>query len=102
MEYFAHPSACVDAGARIGAGTHIWHFCHIMSGAVIGRNCNIGQNVFVDNGAVVGDNCKLQNNVSVYRHVTLEDDVFCGPGMVFTNVFNPRAAIKKWIRPGPR
>ncbi|WP_165175198.1 acyltransferase [Desulfovibrio sp. ZJ369] len=101
MEYFVHPTACVEAGARIGAGTRIWHFCHVMSEAVIGRNCNIGQNVFVDNGAVVGDNCKLQNNVSVYRHVTLEDGVFCGPSMVFTNVFNPRAEIKKMDQARP-
>lgn len=101
MNYFAHPSSCIDEGARIGAGSHIWHFCHIMGSAVIGKGCNIGQNVFVDAEVHIGNNCKLQNNVSVYRHVTLEDDVFCGPSMVFTNVYNPRAALKKMDQARP-
>lgn len=95
MSFFAHPSAVIDDGAAIGDGTRIWHFCHIMTGAVIGRGCNIGQNVCVDGGALVGNGCKIQNNVSVYRHVTLEDDVFCGPSVVFTNVWNPRAHLRK-------
>lgn len=90
-----HETAVVDPGARIGAGTRIWHFAHVCGQAVIGRDCNLGQNVFVDNGAVIGDRCKVQNNVSVYKHVTLEDEVFCGPSMVFTNVYNPRAHIRK-------
>lgn len=101
MSYFAHPSACIDEGASIGEGTHIWHFCHVMGSAVIGKHCNIGQNVFVDAAVRIGNNCKIQNNVSVYRHVTLEDDVFCGPSMVFTNVYNPRAALKKMDQARP-
>jgi len=91
----AHASAVVDPGARIGSGSRIWHFSHVCGQAVVGEGCNIGQNVFIDNGAVVGDRCKIQNNVSVYKHVTLEDEVFCGPSMVFTNVYNPRAHIRK-------
>ena len=90
-----HPTAVVDPGAAIGDGTRIWHFCHIMSSAVIGANCNIGQNVYVDADVTIGSGCKIQNNVSIYKGVTLEDDVFCGPSMVFTNVFNPRAAIRR-------
>lgn len=101
MNYFAHSSACIDEGARIGDGSHIWHFCHIMGSAVIGKGCNIGQNVFVDAHVQIGNGCKLQNNVSVYRHVTLEDDVFCGPSMVFTNVYNPRANLKKMDQARP-
>ncbi len=101
MDYFVHETARVDEGARIGAGTHIWHFCHIMGTASIGRSCNIGQNVYVDAHVAIGNGCKLQNNVSVYRHVTLEDDVFCGPSMVFTNVWNPRADIKKMDQARP-
>ena len=93
--YFAHPSACIDEGAVIGDGTRIWHFCHIMPRAIIGSGCNIGQSVFVDNDAIIGNSCKIQNNVSVYKHVTLEDDVFCGPSMVFTNVHAPRAHIPR-------
>lgn len=93
--YSVHPSAFVDDGAKIGAGTRIWHFCHIMGSAVIGDECNIGQNVFVDSEVVIGNHCKLQNNVSVYKYVTLEDGVFCGPSMVFTNVINPRATISR-------
>jgi UDP-2-acetamido-3-amino-2,3-dideoxy-glucuronate N-acetyltransferase len=93
--YFAHETAVVDDGARIGAGTKIWHFSHIMSGARIGENCNFGQNVVVSSKAVVGNGCKVQNNVSIYDRVTLEDHVFCGPSMVFTNVFNPRAHISR-------
>jgi len=81
--------------ARIGAGTKIWHFCHIMSGAVIGEKCSLGQNVYVGSKVVIGDNVKVQNNVSVYDNVTLEDDVFCGPSMVFTNVFNPRSHVSR-------
>ena len=88
-----HPSAIVDDGAQLGAGTHVWHFCHVSAGARIGPGCSLGQNVFVANDVVIGRNVKIQNNVSVYDAVTLEDDVFCGPSMVFTNVFNPRAAV---------
>ena len=88
-EYFVHPSTCVDEPVAIGAGTHIWHFCHLMPDAQIGQNCNLGQNVYIDRGVVIGDGCKIQNNVSIYKGVTLEDEVFCGPSMVFTNVVNP-------------
>lgn len=98
---FIHPSAIVDDKVQIGEGTRIWHFSHILSGSKVGENCNIGQNVVIGPDAVVGSNCKIQNNVSVYKGVTLEDEVFCGPSMVFTNVFNPRAAIRRMgeIRP---
>jgi UDP-2-acetamido-3-amino-2,3-dideoxy-glucuronate N-acetyltransferase len=95
MAYTAHPSAIVDDGAQIGTGTRVWHWVHVCAGARIGRNCSLGQNVFVGNKVVVGDNVKIQNNVSVYDNVTLEDDVFCGPSMVFTNVYNPRAAVSR-------
>jgi UDP-2-acetamido-3-amino-2,3-dideoxy-glucuronate N-acetyltransferase len=88
-----HPSAIVDDGATIGAGTRIWHFCHVSAGAVIGERCSLGQNVFVGSRVTIGQNCKIQNNVSVYDGVTLEDDVFCGPSAVFTNVINPRSAV---------
>ena len=91
----AHASAIVDRGARIGAGTRIWHFSHVSAGAVIGERCSLGQNVYVGNDVVIGNNVKIQNNVSVYDRVTLEDDVFCGPSMVFTNVYNPRSAIPR-------
>jgi len=94
-DYFVHESAYVDDGARIGKGTRIWHFSHVMSGARIGENVSIGQNVNVGGGAVIGNGCKIQNNVSVYDLVELEDDVFCGPSMVFTNVYNPRAFISR-------
>lgn len=90
-----HPTAVIDAGATIGEGTHIWHFCHVMPKAVIGSHCNIGQNVFIDNNAQVGNRVKIQNNVSVYNGVTLEDDVFVGPSAVFTNVINPRSFIER-------
>lgn len=90
-----HTSAIIDEGARIGAGTRIWHFCHIMSGAKIGRDCNIGQNAFIADGAIIGDGVKLQNNVSVYGGVILEDEVFCGPSVVFTNVLTPRAHVDR-------
>ena len=93
--YFVHDSAEVDEGARIGQGSKIWHFSHIMAGTTIGENCNIGQNVVAGPHVVIGNGCKIQNNVSVYQGVTLEDDVFCGPSMVFTNVFNPRANIRR-------
>ena len=92
-DYYIHPTALVDEGAQIGAGTKIWHFCHIMPGAILGGNCNLGQNVFVANGVVLGRNVKVQNNVSIYEGVICEDDVFLGPSMVFTNVFNPRSAV---------
>ncbi|MBN1593526.1 MAG: N-acetyltransferase [Candidatus Coatesbacteria bacterium] len=92
-DYFVHETSVVDEGAEIGEGTQIWHFSHIMSGAKIGRRCKLGQNVFVAKGAILGENCKLQNNVSVYEGVILEDDVFCGPSMVFTNVKTPRSAF---------
>ena len=94
-DYFAHESSIVDDGAVVGRDTKIWHFSHVMSGAKIGENCNIGQNVLVSSGAVIGDNCKVQNNVSIYDRVILEDYVFCGPSMVFTNVINPRAHISR-------
>jgi UDP-2-acetamido-3-amino-2,3-dideoxy-glucuronate N-acetyltransferase len=90
-----HASAVVGAGAVIGAGTRIWHFCHVMDGAVIGERCVLGQNVFVAKGSRIGNNVRLQNNVAVYAGVTLEDDVFCGPSMVFTNVVNPRAHVSR-------
>jgi UDP-2-acetamido-3-amino-2,3-dideoxy-glucuronate N-acetyltransferase len=93
--YFAHQSSFVDAGCSIGDGTKIWHFCHIMSGATIGRGCNIGQNVVVSPDVIIGNNVKIQNNVSVYTGVVLEDDVFCGPSMVFTNVTNPRSHVSR-------
>lgn len=92
---FIHESSYVDAGAQIGDGTRIWHFCHVLAGARIGRNCNIGQNVMVGTGAIVGDNCKIQNNVSLYAGVELERGVFCGPSCVFTNVLNPRAEVER-------
>ncbi len=91
--YFVHPSSHVDNPCQIGAGTKIWHFCHVMANAQIGAKCVLGQNVFVAAGVVVGDNVKIQNNVSLYEGVILEDDVFCGPSCVFTNVVNPRAQI---------
>jgi len=90
-DYFVHESSYVDAGAQIGAGTKIWHFSHVMPGAVIGEGCNLGQNVVVMPGVRIGNNVKIQNNVSVYEGVTLEDDVFCGPSCVFTNVSTPRS-----------
>jgi UDP-2-acetamido-3-amino-2,3-dideoxy-glucuronate N-acetyltransferase len=91
--YYAHPSAYVDEPCQIGAGTKIWHFCHISPRARIGERCNLGQNVFVAGDVLIGDNVKIQNNVSVYAGVELEDDVFCGPSCVFTNVINPRSQI---------
>jgi UDP-2-acetamido-3-amino-2,3-dideoxy-glucuronate N-acetyltransferase len=90
-----HPTAIVDVGAKIGAGTRVWHWVHVSAGAVIGESCSLGQNVFVGNTVRIGNNCKIQNNVSVYDNVTLEDDVFCGPSMVFTNVYNPRSAVSR-------
>ena len=92
---FVHESAYVDDGAVVGAGTHIWHFCHVMGGATIGERCSLGQNVVVMNGVKIGNNVKIQNNVSVYEGVELEDDVFCGPSMVFTNVVNPRSHLPR-------
>lgn len=92
---FVHESAYVDDGATIGAGTKVWHFCHVLGGAVIGARCSLGQNVVVMNGTRIGDNVKIQNNVSIYEGVELEDDVFCGPSMVFTNVINPRSHVSR-------
>lgn len=97
MEYFVHPSAYIDEQCEIGQGTKIWHFCHVMSGARIGENCTLGQNVMIGNDVVIGKNVKIQNNVSVYTGVELEDDVFCGPSCVFTNVINPRSQIVRRI-----
>lgn len=94
-DYFVHDSAYVDEGAVVGEGVKIWHFCHIMKNAVIGASCNLGQNVFIASHVVIGNNVKIQNNVSIYEGVVLEDDVFCGPSMVFTNVYNPRAAVER-------
>ncbi|MDR0364956.1 MAG: N-acetyltransferase [Bacteroidales bacterium] len=93
--YFAHETAVIDPGAKIGAGVKIWHFCHIMSGCEIGDFCNLGQNVFVATGVVLGKNVRLQNNVSIYTGVICEDDVFLGPSAVFTNVKNPRSRINR-------
>jgi len=90
-----HSSAIVDDGAEIGEGTRVWHWVHVCSGARIGKGCSLGQNVFIGNDVVIGNNVKIQNNVSVYDAVTLEDDVFCGPSMVFTNVYNPRSAVMR-------
>jgi UDP-2-acetamido-3-amino-2,3-dideoxy-glucuronate N-acetyltransferase len=94
-DFFVHVSSYVDEGAIIGDETKIWHFSHIMPGAVIGKKCSIGQNVNIGSRAVLGDGCKIQNNVSIYDDVILEDDVFCGPSMVFTNVINPRSFVER-------
>jgi len=94
-DVFAHETAIIDPGAKIGSGTHIWHWSHVCSSAVIGQKCNIGQNVFVADHVTIGNRCKIQNNVSLYKGVILEDEVFCGPSMVFTNIHNPRAKIPK-------
>ena len=94
-DIFIHPSAIVDEGAVIGAGTKIWHFTHVMSGATLGKHCNLGQNVFIANGVILGNNVKIQNNVSLYTGVICEDDVFLGPSAVFTNVINPRSAVNR-------
>jgi UDP-2-acetamido-3-amino-2,3-dideoxy-glucuronate N-acetyltransferase len=95
VTYTAHPSAIIDDGAEIGEGSRVWHFAHVCAGARIGREVSLGQNVFVGNRVTIGDRCKVQNNVSVYDNVTLEEGVFCGPSMVFTNVYNPRALIER-------
>ena len=91
--YYAHPTAIIDDGCRIGEGTKIWHFSHIMPGCQIGKSCNIGQNVVISPDVILGQNVKVQNNVSIYTGVICEDDVFLGPSMVFTNITNPRSAI---------
>jgi len=93
--YFVHESSYVDVDVEIGENTKIWHYSHVLSGAKIGKNCIIGQNVCIERGVTIGDRCKIQNNVSVYKGVMLEDDVFCGPSCVFTNVYNPRAFIER-------
>jgi len=93
--YFMHESSYVDEGAVVGDGTKVWHFSHVMPGAIIGKGCSIGQNVNIGGKAVLGDNVKVQNNVSIYDNVTLENDTFCGPSMVFTNVFNPRSHVSR-------
>ena len=100
-DYFAHETAIVDEGCKIGSGTKIWHFSHILTGSEIREKCNIGQNVVIGPDVTIGKNCKIQNNVSIYKGVTLEDGVFCGPSMVFTNIYNPRAEIRKMdqVRP---
>jgi UDP-2-acetamido-3-amino-2,3-dideoxy-glucuronate N-acetyltransferase len=95
MNYNVHPTAIVDEGAQIGEGSRVWHWVHICGGARIGKRVSLGQNVFVGNKVYIGDHCKIQNNVSVYDNVTLEEGVFCGPSMVFTNVYNPRALIER-------
>jgi UDP-2-acetamido-3-amino-2,3-dideoxy-glucuronate N-acetyltransferase len=95
QRYFAHQSAYIDSGAQVGTGTKIWHFSHVMPGATIGEQCSIGQNVLVSNNVKIGKGCKIQNNVSLYEGVELEDYVFCGPSMVFTNVKTPRAAFPR-------
>ena len=94
-DIFIHPTAIVDDGAQIGAGSRVWHWAHVCGGARIGNGVSLGQNVFVGNKVVIGNQCKVQNNVSVYDNVTLEDGVFCGPSMVFTNVYNPRALVER-------
>jgi len=95
MSATIHLSAIVDDGAQLGEGTRVWHFAHVCAGARIGARCSLGQGVYVGNDVAIGDNVKIQNNVSVYDAVTLEDDVFCGPSMVFTNVYNPRSAVTR-------
>lgn len=95
MNYFVHESSYIDSGVEIGEGTKIWHFSHIMTGSKIGGDCNIGQNVVIGPDVSIGNRCKIQNNVSIYKGIILEDDVFCGPSMVFTNVYNPRAEFRK-------
>jgi UDP-2-acetamido-3-amino-2,3-dideoxy-glucuronate N-acetyltransferase len=107
MDYFAHESSYVDDGAEIGAGSKLWHFCHVMSGARIGRQCNIGQNVFIASDVIIGNNVKIQNNVSLYAGVRIDDDVFLGPSAVFTNVLNPRSHVPRkneyqqtWVKRG--
>jgi UDP-2-acetamido-3-amino-2,3-dideoxy-glucuronate N-acetyltransferase len=95
LDYYRHDSAIVDDGAEIGEGSRVWHFVHVCAGARIGRRVSLGQNVFVGNRVVIGDDCKIQNNVSVYDNVTLGDGVFCGPSMVFTNVYNPRSFVER-------
>ncbi|MGE4534745.1 acyltransferase [Halomonas sp.] len=95
MAVSIHPSAIVDEGAQIGEGSRVWHFVHVCGGARVGKNVSMGQNVFIGNKVTIGDNCKIQNNVSVYDNVHLEEGVFCGPSMVFTNVYNPRSLIER-------
>ncbi|MBP9152701.1 MAG: N-acetyltransferase [Flavobacteriales bacterium] len=95
MGYFAHETAIIDEGCKIGEGSKIWHFSHLMTGCVLGENCNLGQNVVVSPGVELGNNVKVQNNVSIYTGVVCEDDVFLGPSMVFTNVTNPRSAVNR-------
>ncbi len=95
MNYYKHETAIIDEGATIGEDCRVWHFVHICGGAKIGRGCSFGQNVFIGNKVTIGDDCKVQNNVSVYDNVHLEDGVFCGPSMVFTNVYNPRSLIER-------
>ena len=95
MSFYAHETAIIDEGARIGEGTRIWHWVHVCKGAKIGKGCSFGQNVYIGNNVVIGNNVKIQNNVSIYDAVTLEDDVFCGPSMVFTNVYNPRSNVSR-------
>ena len=95
MSVTVHPSAIVDEGAQIGEGSRVWHFVHVCGGAKIGKNVSMGQNVFVGNKVTIGDDCKIQNNVSVYDNVHLEEGVFCGPSVVFTNVYNPRSLIER-------
>lgn len=95
MSYTVHPSAIIDEGAQIGEDSRVWHWVHVCGGAHIGKGVSLGQNVFVGNKVVIGDRCKIQNNVSVYDNVTLEEGVFCGPSMVFTNVYNPRSLIER-------
>ena len=95
MSAVVHETAIIDSGARVGKGTRVWHWVHVSAGATIGENCSLGQNVYVGNDVRIGNNVKIQNNVSVYDAVTLEDDVFCGPSMVFTNVYNPRSVVSR-------
>ncbi len=95
QEYFLHESSYVDEGCNIGAGTQIWHFSHVLKGSRIGKNCKIGQNVVIGRNVTIGNGCKIQNNISIYEGVTLEEEVFCGPSCVFTNVINPRSAIPR-------
>jgi UDP-2-acetamido-3-amino-2,3-dideoxy-glucuronate N-acetyltransferase len=92
---YTHPTAIVDKGAEVGDGTRIWHWVHVSAGSKVGKNVSLGQNVFVGNKVIIGDFCKIQNNVSIYDGVTLEEGVFCGPSMVFTNVYNPRALVER-------